>query len=97
MGRGPTHVPGLKPWVMIGRDRSALWAVLESGLKSTRRLGRLFCGCTHGLTHVPGLKPWVMIGRDRSALWAVLESGLKSTAMGHPCPIAVGRQRRGGL
>src|SRR5690554_5313118 len=26
--------PGLKSWVMIGRDRSALCAVLESGLKS---------------------------------------------------------------
>src|SRR5690554_2116281 len=53
--------------------------VCVSGLKSARRLGRLFCGCTHGRAHVPGLKPWVIIGRDRSALWAVLESGLKST------------------
>src|SRR5690554_266100 len=30
----PPQPPGLKPWVMIGRDRSALRAVLESGLKS---------------------------------------------------------------
>src|SRR5690554_979803 len=29
----PPQPPGLKPWVMIGRDRSALRAVLESGLK----------------------------------------------------------------
>src|SRR5690554_2400363 len=37
--RRPTHrasqgLPGLKPWVIIGRKWSALWAVLESGLKS---------------------------------------------------------------
>src|SRR5690554_2345585 len=31
---GSPKPPGLKPWVMIGRDRSALCAVLESGLKS---------------------------------------------------------------
>src|SRR5690554_6686328 len=41
---GLTLVPGLKPWVIIGRDRSALRAVLESGLKSTRRLCRLYDG-----------------------------------------------------
>src|SRR5690554_7169239 len=37
----PPQPPGLKPWVMIGRDRSALRAVLESGLRSEEHTSEL--------------------------------------------------------